>query len=329
MSLSGVAIGFLIDFLVTSNRPDDHKIFHYLTSVAITILVWEGNLIIDRYMNKKFPWIKNPVKRIAVHLPLSLIFSSIAIFTSMLFFDSMVCKIPHSTRLALMTYSVVIGLLITLIILSMEIGAQFYRQWRESLVEVEKYRAQSVQAQLQNLKDQVNPHFLFNNMSVLSSLVYKDQDKAVDFISQLSKVYRYILDTRSSELVSLEEEMRFMESYCYLLKIRFDESLQFIFNIGADKKDLMLLPMAMQMLVENAIKHNEVSEEQPLLIEITCAGHTLEVSNNLQLRSHREHSSGTGLENIRIRYKFYTDKPVEVLNDGKKFNVKIPLLQRT
>lgn len=329
MSLSGVLIGYLIDFLVTNNRPDSHKFFHYLTSVAITIIVWEGNLRIDRLMNKKFPWIKSPGRRIAVHLPLSLIFSSIAIFASMLFFDSVVCKIPHSTRLVLMTYSVVIGLLITLIILSMEIGAQFYRNWRESLVEVEKYRAQSVQAQLQNLKDQVNPHFLFNNMSVLSSLVYQDQDKAVDFIAQLSKVYRYILDTRSSELVSLEEEMRFMESYTYLLQIRFDKSLRFEISISKDKNSMMILPMALQMLVENAIKHNEVSEEQPLTIKINCVGDMLEVSNNLQARSHREHSSGTGLENIRIRYRFYTDKQVEVLNDGKNFTVKIPVLRRT
>jgi LytS/YehU family sensor histidine kinase len=325
----GVLVGFLLDFLMPSKVPGDHRIFHYLTSIAITILVWEGNLHIDLWMNKRFPWLHGPSKRILVHLPVSVLFSAIAIFVSMIFFDSYVCKIPHTTRAMLMTSSTVIGLLVTLIVISMEIGAQFFQQWKRSLIEVEKYKAESTQAQLQNLKEQINPHFLFNNLSVLSSLVYKDQDKAVDFISQLSKVYRYLLDSPNSELITLSEELKFMESYTYLLKIRFDKNLDFKIDIPQTKHHLFLPPMALQLLIENAIKHNEVSVDLPLRISIEEYEDVLEVKNNLQVRSNKEQSSNTGLNNIRQRYKYYTDKNMEVLQDDNFFIVRIPLLHKS
>lgn len=328
MVVVGTLVGFLLDFLMPNSAPDDHKIFHYITSVAITMLVWEGNLWIDVWMNKQFPWLLKPGRRILVHLPVSVVYSAITIFCSMVFFDTFVCKIPHTSREMLMASSTVIGLLVTLIIISMEIGSQFFHQWKKSLVEVEKYKTESVQAQLQNLKSQVNPHFLFNNLSVLSSLVYKDQDKAVDFINQLSKVYRYLLDSRNSELISLEEELKFIESYTYLLQIRFDTNLHFDIQIPKQNKQQLIPPMALQMLIENAIKHNEISTELPLTIAIQVSDDRLEVRNNLQLRTQSESSSKTGLSNIRERYAYYTERPVEVMQSKKTFSVKIPLLHK-
>jgi two-component system, LytTR family, sensor kinase len=216
--------------------------------------------------------------------------------------------------------------LMSVLLLTLEVSTQFFRHWKNSLVEIEKYRAESLQAQLQNLKNQINPHFLFNNMSVLSSLVYKDQDKAVDFINQLSKVYRYLLDNQNSELVTVDEELVFLRSYIFLLQIRFDRNL--VIHVDVNKEDLTRLipPMALQILIENAIKHNETSSEHPLMISVDSADGKIIVANNLRLRHQHEPGSQTGLKNIRARYRFFTTDPVEVISNSTFFIVKIPLL---
>jgi sensor histidine kinase YesM len=326
MIVVGLIISVILDSITAKINIDRNKFFDVLTSVIITIMVWEGNLIIDRYLNIKYPWEKRAGTRIIVQFPVSMLYGTAIIYFSMLLFNKYVCTFPEQARDRFMLAALVLGMLISVIILSLEIGAQFFENWKKSLVEVEKYKSESAQAQLQNLKEQVNPHFLFNNLSVLSSLVYRDQDKAVDFINQLSKVYRYLLDTRNSELITLDEELKFIQSYIYLLQIRFDPSLKFEITISANSGALLLPPMALQILIENAIKHNEVSAEFPLKISITANASELEVRNNLQARQNREESSKTGLNNIRERYRFYTERPVEVFQDAKLFSVKIPLL---
>jgi LytS/YehU family sensor histidine kinase len=181
---------------------------------------------------------------------------------------------------------------------------------------------------LQNLKNQLNPHFLFNNLSVLTSLVYKNQDKAVDFISELAKVYRYVLDTKNSELVSLNEELEFIYHYIYLQKIRFEDSISFEINIEESKKSDYLLPMCLQMLVENTIQHNETSQAHPLKVLIYTEKDSLVIENLIKPRSNNSESTKTGLKNIEQRYLFFTDKKVIVSNNGKIFKVILPLIQK-
>jgi two-component system, LytTR family, sensor kinase len=326
MALLGVAISFLLHFMVGA-KPEGHNLFFDIfTSIFITFLVWEGNLRIDHLMNKKFPWLKRPIKRILVQLPVIVIYSALVIYFAMLGFDTYVCELPGQAKSAFMIFSVIIGVMVSLIILPIEVSKQFFKHWKNSLIEVEKYKTESLQAQLQNLKNQINPHFLFNNMSVLSSLVYKDPDKAVDFINQLSKVYRYLLDNKDKELVTLEDELTFIRSYTYLLQIRFDTNIKFDFSVENNALQKLVPPMAIQILVENAIKHNEISEEQPLTVSVKTKGDVLEVNNNLQLRINSEPGSKTGLKNIKDRLKYFTDLPVEIIEDASYFNVKLPLL---
>lgn len=327
MVVVGIIISKLLDTIMVGVHQEHNRFFDFCISIAITILVWEGNLRIDSLMNEKFPWEKSPGKRILVHLPISVIFSAFVIHMSMLAFNKFVCPMPESTKNAFMITAIVLGVLISIIILSVEIGTQFFGNWKRSLVEIEKYKSENLQAQLQNLKNQLNPHFLFNNLSVLSSLVYIDQDKAVDFINQLSKVYRYLLDNRDNELVALETELTFIQSYTYLIKIRFDKNIIFNIDVSKDKTHLMLPPLSLQMLIENAIKHNEISNELPLTVQIKVADDMLEITNNLQLRNSTEISSKTGLQNIKDRYKFFTEQNVEVISTDKLFTVKIPLLR--
>ena len=325
MIIVGVIISFILETVAV--EKGGARVFGFLTSIIITILVWEGNLRIDYLLNLKFLWEKNPGKRILIQLALCLIFTTTTIYCSMLLFNKYVCEFPAEAKDKFVVVAVVIGILVSIILLSIEIGSQFFGNWKRSLVEVEKYKTESLQAQLQNLKDQINPHFMFNNLSVLSSLVYKDQDKAVDFINQLAKVYRYVLDSRNSELVSLKEELNFMESYLYLLQIRFEKSLIIQMNIPDKCKDLVLPPMALQMLVENAIKHNEVSEEFPLVLTIEIDRSKLVVSNTLQLRRSPEVSCKTGLKNIKERYKYFSEELVEVEETKQIFLVRLPLLE--
>ena len=326
MIIVGVIISFVLDYIVKQVPHDHNRFVDILTSIMITIFVWEGNLRIDHWMNLKFPWEKNPGQRILVQLPVSIIFSAGLIYISMLTFNAYVCQMPASTKDAFVSIAVIIGVMVSIILLSVEIGMQFFGNWKSSLVEVEKYKTESLQAQLQNLKNQINPHFLFNNMSVLSSLVYKDQDKAVDFINQLSKVFRYLLDNKDSELVTLENELTFIQSYMYLLQIRFDTNIKFEVEVEESTLQKLLPPMALQILLENAIKHNEISEEQPLTVSMVSKDNRLTVTNNLQLRTNTEAGSKMGLKNINDRYQYFTSIPVEIIENATSFIVTIPLL---
>ena len=326
MIILGIAIPFLLDFIMKPNVPVHNSFFDFFTAILITIIVWEGNLRIDSLMNINFPWVNKPGKRILIHIPISMFFSTFVIYVSLLGFNKFVRSVPEANRDSFMQTAIIIGITVSIILLSIEIGTQFFGNWKTTILEVEKYRTESVQAELKNLKNQINPHFLFNNLNVLSSLVYKDQDKAVDFINQLSKVYRHLLDNRNNELITVDEELIFVTSYNYLLQIRFNKNI--VFNLDVDPKYLAkyIPPMSLQILIENAIKHNEISDEHPLTITVFVSENYLVVSNNLQLRTNQEPLSKTGLQNIKSRYKHFTDKEVGVFETQKLFTVKIPLL---
>ena len=329
MILVGAIVSFVLHFIAP---PKVEQIIHnewndLILSILITILIWEGSLRLDHWLNKRLPWVERAGIRVLVQLILNSAYSILVIYSAMWTYNHYVCPIPSDQQAQFFVISIVFGTLISVILLAVEIGNQFFKHWKNTLVEVEKHKAASTHAQLENLKNQINPHFLFNNMSVLSSLVYKDQDKAVDFIHQLSKVYRYLLDSHNSELVTLEEEMRFLDSYTYLLNIRYSPNLKFDIHISEDCLQCSIPPMSVQLLIENAIKHNEISSAFPLTISIRSAEETLIVENTLKLRASAEESSGTGLKNIQSRYQFFTDAKILVNETTTHFIVQIPLLK--
>jgi LytS/YehU family sensor histidine kinase len=217
------------------------------------------------------------------------------------------------------------SLLITFFISLFLHGRAFFINWRESAVNAERLQRESVQAQYSSLRNQVNPHFLFNSLNALTHLVHQNPDQAVKFIKQLSEVYRYVLATRDQELVSLSEEIQFLTSYMYLQQIRFGEKLQLIMELG--ERQGRVAPLALQMLMENAIKHNIVSEEHPLRIRVYRQEDYLVVENNRQQKKTlAEESSGVGLENIRKRYEFLSALPMKVEEQPDSFKVFIPMI---
>ncbi len=185
---------------------------------------------------------------------------------------------------------------------------------------------QNVMAQFEILKNQIQPHFLFNSMNILRSLISTDTEKAQAFATQFSKLYRSVLGLKDQLLIGLEEELDFINCYIFMQKMRFADSLVVDLAIPADRMGYTLPPFALQILVENAIKHNIVSEEQPLTISVSVEGDFLKIENPLQARGHVEDSTGTGLANLKARYALLGNLPIQIKENNNTFIVRIPLI---
>lgn len=203
----------------------------------------------------------------------------------------------------------------------------FLQKSKNAEVRAEQFKKDSIEARFEALRNQINPHFLFNCLNALSNLVYKDADTSARFIAQLSTVYRYLLFSQERKIVSLQEELEFIDSYLYLLKIRFGENISIIKDITADTDKFHIAPATLQLLIENAIKHNVVSSKSPLRIKIASSNGLISVSNNLQEKQVKDPSSYVGLKNIVSRYEFLSTKAVEITKTENEFIVKIPLVE--
>ncbi|GAB4023305.1 sensor histidine kinase [Spirosoma koreense] len=203
-----------------------------------------------------------------------------------------------------------------------------YSQLAQLRIQAEELGKEAAQAQFTALRNQVNPHFLFNSLSILASLVEVDARLSVQFINRLSKAYRYILEQRDAERIQLRTELDFIESYTFLLRIRFDDRLQVHIDLPeADRDRYQIAPLTLQLLVENAVKHNRMSDEEPLIVRIDRQDDYLRVANPLQPRPSLEESTGVGLTNIVNRYRLLSSQPVWVGEIDGEFVVKIPLLK--
>jgi two-component system, LytTR family, sensor kinase len=203
----------------------------------------------------------------------------------------------------------------------------YFKEYKSKSLQAEQLKNITAQAELQLVKSQINPHFLFNNLNVLSALILKDNGEANRFIEEFSKVYRYILSNHDKELVELKTELDFIKPYIFLLEKRFADGLVISINIAENYKNQFIIPASIQMLIENAIKHNVVSRNRPLLIDVHSNGNnTIVVSNNLQAKQTVEISTGIGLQNIVKRYKLVSNREVMIDANEKEFTVALPLL---
>lgn len=200
-------------------------------------------------------------------------------------------------------------------------------RWKEGLAEKEKLEQLAIEQEFESLKGQVNPHFLFNCFNTLSSLITEDKKQAEIFLDELSKVYRYLLKNNEDGLSTLETEISFAASYFKLLQTRHGEAIRMELEIEECSKSSLLPSLSLQLLMENAVKHNVLSRNFPLQIDIFTAGDQLVVSNNLQARTVRGHSNRIGLENIRNKYALLGVSGFQVIRDSKTFSVALPLLK--
>jgi sensor histidine kinase YesM len=289
-------------------------------SASLWIFLWIGNGELTQRINHWISWVKYPLRRLVIGVFSTVVYTVTVVMALTLLWE-------YLFQFSFGSYSGVLfpSLLITFFISLFLHGRAFLMNWRESAVNAERLQRESVQAQYSSLRNQVNPHFLFNSLNALTHLVHQNPDQAVKFIKQLSDVYRYVLATRDQELVSLHEEIQFLNSYMYLQQIRFGDKL----NLTVNLKDVegQVAPLALQMLIENAIKHNVIAEEQPLRIRVFTEQNRVVVENNLQRRKIvADESSGVGLENIKKRYGFLTSLPVLVQEDSGLFRVSLPMI---
>jgi two-component system LytT family sensor kinase len=202
-----------------------------------------------------------------------------------------------------------------------------YHRWKETIVEAEKLKRENVESQLEGLKSQVNPHFLFNSLNTLAYIIPEDPNKAVKFVQKLSKAYRYILEIQDVQLIALEEELHFLKAYNFLLKERFGDNLSIVVNAPQNTHRLHILPLSLQILFENAIKHNIISKEHPLHIELWVDDKSLCVRNNLQRKPQVIRSTKIGLQNIKNRYAYFTKEQVSIQETDEYFMVCLPLIK--
>jgi sensor histidine kinase YesM len=201
------------------------------------------------------------------------------------------------------------------------------KEWKRSIAEKQHLEQLTITQEFESLKSQVNPHFLFNCFNTLSSLITEDKKAAENFLNELSKVYRYLLRNNEAGLSTLEAELKFIQSYYELLRTRYGNALELQIEVDKKYEHYLLPSLSLQLLVENAVKHNVVSKNSPLVIEIfTTAGHKLIVNNNLQLKPVKAPSNKVGLENIRAKYKLMNQNGFQVIEDKKGFCVVLPLL---
>ena len=196
----------------------------------------------------------------------------------------------------------------------------------ESEIIQQSTKAETATANFETLKNQLDPHFLFNSLNVLTGLIEENPDKAIDFTTSLSKIYRYLLEQKDKEVIPLRDEINFAKTYLKLLKLRFEDAIQFHFELMDFKENEYIVPLSLQIILENTIKHNIVSESKPLKITITKEDHHLVVKNNLQKKEALGHSTGVGLENIKKRYQLISDKIMEIEQSETYFQVKLPIL---
>lgn len=320
--LSSVTIFFLW------NGPwDDPKrvVMALIWNFAIWFTQIFGHSIHFQLWDRVLPWTKKPLLR-AIATILSIIiyaaiaFAAVQTVMMLIFFqqfpDRSFWNMLTNSGMAV-TIAIVFSVVVTLI--------SFLNALRKSELEREKLRTEMMVYKYNALQNQINPHFLFNSFNVLSELVYEDQDLAVKFIRQMSDLYRYVLAVKNEDLVPLTKEVDFIKAFIFLLETRFEKRVIITNELKANS-DEQIVPMALQVLVENAVKHNEATSAKPLQINLKREGDFIVVNNNLQKKQSEADSTKTGLNYLRERYA-YLEKEIEVSENGEAFVVKLPIIK--
>jgi len=325
--LANILMGIIIVAIFMPGAFSSYQnfLFGFLWAFIIFITQWTGAALINHLLDRRVKWIDQPLLRSILGIIMLVTYSVIAfMLVKYLMYFIKYGMLPEDEWQFAATssfFTVLISFNISLIFTA--IG--FFKAWKRELINAAKLKAEMMAYKYEALRNQINPHFLFNSFNVLSDLVYADQAMAVKFIQQMSDLFRYVLDSRDKELVPLKEEVEFMRSFTYLLKTRFEDKLDIVIDLEAATGEY-IVPMTLQLLVENAVKHNEVSEAFPLIIIIRKNEDYLEVENSLRIKHVGEDSKSTGLKNIEQQFSFFTDKHIEINNSNGKFRVRVPIL---
>jgi sensor histidine kinase YesM len=322
----GIAIPLITGMINGQNFSNWQIKLSFLYTIFIAFIIWEGNRYLLFSMRSYFDWYKKPARKIIVLL-FGITFYTFPVSTLLLAGWYHIFIKSGANWQVVFTAALII--MICVIFITHVYETVFLVKESESeMLRAEQFERAKAEAELEALKNQIDPHFIFNSLNTLSYLIEEKPAKAKQFNDNLADVYRYILQNKARDLVLLQEEINFLEDYFSLLKIRFEKALQLRLNLDKALFDQYLIPpISLQVLMENAIKHNEFSDTNPLIIEISFNGDTLVFCNEIRKKPLRKPSSKIGLKNLDERYRLTTGNTIITEETEKNFRVVLPVLK--
>lgn len=300
----------------------------YFESLTFTTVFWLSNRYLIIQLRKKYSALNEMLIRIAWHVLIVILstplINIIVSFLMKIFYTQIKTTDlfePTLTQATLVTYFLIFS------VTGFYDAIYFFHKYKEAILEKERIQKAHIQAQLDNLRNQINPHFLFNSLNTLMNLIPMNSKKAMNYLSKLSKFYRYTVSNREKPLVTLQTELDNVKIYTDLLKERFHNGID-IDLLEMNNTNKLIVPLCLQLLIENAVKHNIVSKKKPLFITIKMVeeGTYIEVKNNIQKKIQKVNSTGMGLDNIRNRIAFFTNNPLRIEDKHDFFTVAVPLV---
>ena len=301
-----------------------------LISAMYSFTLGLGNGVINEYLNSKWDWVKETNKRVWIGVFTTIVYTGIAVL--IIHYVQYILIFGHEFENFFKGNLVLVHLFA--FVFSLGVATFFHARgfminWKASVSKEttkQEIVAKTETAKFESLKNQLDPHFLFNSLNVLTSLIGENPHQAEKFTTKLSKVYRYVLEQRNKDLVPIEEELKFAKTYMELLGMRFEDAVQFNIPNSISNNELKIVPLSLQLLLENAVKHNVVSTSKPLTINIYEEDNYLIIENNINPKEAIGKSTNVGLQNIADRYGLITQKGVRIENNNKTFKVSLPLL---
>lgn len=293
-------------------------------SVIASFLIAYPDLFVIRYLNKAFPWTHKLVSRVAVQLLFTL-FIAVLISTFITLFANSLDAYEEDLQGVLINNALITSVVNIILMITLEAWL-LYMENRQARKMAENLERELALIRFEVLKSQINPHFLFNSLNVLSGLINKDVDKAQQFVDEFSVVYRYVLETIEKQVVTLGDELGFMRSYMFLQQIRYGEHLVLQVNVPSHQLQKLMPPLSLQLVLENALKHNEISPVKPLIIEIKSEERMLEVRNILQPKISSGKSTGVGQSNLFKRYELLQCEVPSFTVENNFYVAKLPLI---
>ncbi|MEP1782433.1 histidine kinase [Reichenbachiella sp.] len=294
---------------------------------VLVVLVASVVLYVLALINKAFPWNKNAYVRFAANSLITPIGTMITMLPLSVLTYSIGIDYDHDSLQDHLIGNSFIALVMDFILVGIYEGYYFFSLWRMSLVKNEQLEKENMTARYEALKNQINPHFLFNSLNTVSALIHEDPEKAEEFIDEFSRIYRFLLEHQEKNLHLLKDELTFVRSFLSLQQIRFGESLTYSIDVAESRLRNMIPTLSLQLLVENAIKHNQVTKENPLSIHICSENGFVVVRNTLQLRKESLKSTGIGLNNLNARYEMLAELKPVFLQTEREYIAKLPLIR--
>ena len=321
-----ILLGVLVTFVFFNyNGGLKYAFISIVWSACISISQWVGHAYIQGEIDKRYNWLDFPKQRFILTVISIVLYSFVAYATVQVVMSFVVSGQSPIVTLKYVASEWTVPVIVSFAVSLVTGAIGFFNGWKNSVLKQEQLKAEMLEYKYEALKNQINPHFMFNSLNVLTELIYEDKAQAVEFINKFSDIYRYVLDSRDKEVRPLSDEIEFIEKFVFLLKIRFEEKLNVEIDVEL-KENQMIVPLAIQLLVENAVKHNEVSSAFPLKISIKQEGDELVVQNSIQIKKNREESSKIGLKNLKAQYQMYSDLKVKIEETSDTFKVIIPIL---